>query len=185
MKWLTIEYIKAHSRLDFDCEDAELEVYGTSAENTVLQVMRRTLDNVKDLSGGKVPAELYHAALMLTDVGYTHRIPVTATNLSVVPYTFDLKVANWMRYDKATDLQAELNDLMDKLGQVESDLEFSYNDIDEPTDEQTAAYEELRGTILSVTEKYAGVENPSSRSCGRLRSRIAEIEATLNSSFPG
>ena len=26
MKWLTLDYIKQHSRIDFTCEDAELEL---------------------------------------------------------------------------------------------------------------------------------------------------------------
>ena len=42
MKFLTIEYIKQHSRLDFDCEDGELELYGTAAEDTILDLCRRT-----------------------------------------------------------------------------------------------------------------------------------------------
>ena len=31
MKWLTLEYIKAHSRIDFDIDDDLLEIYGNSA----------------------------------------------------------------------------------------------------------------------------------------------------------
>ena len=31
MKWLTIEYIKQHSRIDYDCEDELLELYGEAA----------------------------------------------------------------------------------------------------------------------------------------------------------
>ena len=31
MEYLTLEYIKQHSRIDFDCEDDLLELYGSSA----------------------------------------------------------------------------------------------------------------------------------------------------------
>lgn len=31
MKYLEIDYIKQHSRTDFDCDDALLELYGESA----------------------------------------------------------------------------------------------------------------------------------------------------------
>ena len=40
MKWLKIDYIKQHSRIDYDCEDGLLELYGESAEETVLNVIR-------------------------------------------------------------------------------------------------------------------------------------------------
>ena len=42
MKWLTLEWIKDHSRIDFDCEDELLELYGASAEDTVLNVIARS-----------------------------------------------------------------------------------------------------------------------------------------------
>ena len=32
MKYLSLEYIKQHSRIDYDCEDDLLEMYGDSAE---------------------------------------------------------------------------------------------------------------------------------------------------------
>ena len=41
MKWLSIDYIKQHSRIDYDCEDGLLEMYGDSAEDTVLNVIAR------------------------------------------------------------------------------------------------------------------------------------------------
>ena len=38
MKWLTLDWIKQHSRIDFDCEDDLLELYGEAAEEAVLNV---------------------------------------------------------------------------------------------------------------------------------------------------
>ena len=35
MKYLTTDYIRQHSRIDFDCEDDVLELYGEDAEETV------------------------------------------------------------------------------------------------------------------------------------------------------
>lgn len=95
MKFLTLENIKAHSRIDYDCEDTLLELYGDSAEETVTQYLNRgktTDEMVANLTAefGKVPTPIYQAALMLVDVSYQHRSPVSAQNMSVVPYTFDL-----------------------------------------------------------------------------------------------
>ena len=53
MKWLSIDYIKQHSRIDFDCEDSLLELYGESAEETVLDITQRTYDEIVEKWGKK------------------------------------------------------------------------------------------------------------------------------------
>ena len=102
MKYLSLEYIKQHSRIDYDCEDGLLEMYGDSAEETVAQYLNRgkTVDEmVADLKEvyGHVPAPIYHATLMLVDVSYQYRSPISPTNVSVVPYTFDILVKPYMK----------------------------------------------------------------------------------------
>ena len=96
MKWLSIEYIKMHSRIDFDCEDDLLELYGESAEDTVLNVIARSYTEVIELYG-EVPKPLYVASLMLVEVSYTQRAPITQTNLYTVPYAFDMMVKPYMK----------------------------------------------------------------------------------------
>jgi hypothetical protein len=46
---------------------------------------------------GEVPKPLYVAALMLVEVSYTQRAPITQTNLYTVPYAFDMKVKPYMK----------------------------------------------------------------------------------------
>lgn len=96
MKWLTLEYIKKHSRIDFDCEDDLLNIYGESAEDTVLNVIARSYTEVIE-TYGEVPKPLYVASLMLVEVSYTQRAPITQTNLYTVPYAFDMMVKPYMR----------------------------------------------------------------------------------------
>lgn len=96
MIWLNICYIKEHSRIDFDCEDSLLELYGTVAEDTILKLINRTYDDLIN-EYGYVPPALIQASLMLVDVSYTYRSPVTPTNLSVVPYTFDILLKPYMK----------------------------------------------------------------------------------------
>ena len=55
MKWLTLEWIKKHSRIDYDCEDGLLEMYGDSAEDTVLNICNRTYDDLVEVYG-HIPA---------------------------------------------------------------------------------------------------------------------------------
>ena len=47
--------------------------------------------------GGTMPAPLVQAALMLVDTSYQFRSPVSAQNMSVVPYTFDLLVKPYVK----------------------------------------------------------------------------------------
>ena len=96
MKWLTLEWIKLHSRIDFDCEDDLLELYGDDAEQTILNLIRRSFDDLIE-TYGEVPKPLYVAALMLVEVSYTQRAPITQTNLYTVPYAFDMKVKPYMK----------------------------------------------------------------------------------------
>jgi uncharacterized phage protein (predicted DNA packaging) len=96
MKWLTKDWIKKHSRIDFDCEDELLELYGDDAEQTVLNLINRSYDEVME-TYGEVPKPLYVAALMLVEVSYTQRAPITQTNLYTVPYAFDMKVKPYMK----------------------------------------------------------------------------------------
>lgn len=101
MRFLTLEYIKAHSRIDYDCEDGLLELYGNAAEGVLAQHLGRgkTVDDmVESLTDefGEVPAPIMQAALMLVDVSYQYRSPVSSTNIYVVPYTFDILVKPYM-----------------------------------------------------------------------------------------
>ena len=101
MKILTLEYIKQHSRIDYDCEDELLGLYGDAAEVVLAQHLGRgkTVDEMVDSlteEFGEVPAAIMQAALMLVDVSYQYRSPISASNIYVVPYTFDILVKPFM-----------------------------------------------------------------------------------------
>lgn len=96
MKWLTLNIIKQHSRIDYDLEDDVLELYGESAEDTVLAIVRRTYEGLVT-KYGEVPKALVHASLMLVDLSYQMRSPVNVQSLNLVPYTFEILVKPYMR----------------------------------------------------------------------------------------
>ena len=96
MKWLTIDYIKKHSRIDFDCEDDLLELYAESAEETILEWCNRSFEEIVE-TWGDFPKKLVHASLLLVDVSYQHRSAVSGMNLSAVPYTIDVLVKPYMK----------------------------------------------------------------------------------------
>lgn len=104
MKWLEIDYIKQHSRIDYDCEDALLELYAESAEEMVLNTLGRTYEDLLESFGidqpdgsKHVPAAIVQASLMLVDSSYTNRSPISPTNMYQVPYTFDFLVKPYMK----------------------------------------------------------------------------------------
>ena len=103
MKWLTLERIKQQCRIeqDFTDEDDVLEEYGESAEETVLNTLNRTYEDIVEVYG-KIPAPIRHASLMLVDVSYQHRSPVSGQNMYLVPYTFDLLLKPYMKLASPT-----------------------------------------------------------------------------------
>lgn len=98
MKWLTLEKIKAQLRIDpnFTLEDELLEMYGTSAEDSLLNIIRRSYTELVE-TYGEVPTPLVHASLLLVDLSYKERCPVSSQNLYQVPYAFDRMVKPYMK----------------------------------------------------------------------------------------
>ena len=104
MKFLTIDKIKQQLRLDCTCEAELLDAYGNSAEATLAAYIgfmdennAPSVDKMLEAYGGTMPAPLVQAALMLVDTSYQFRSPVSAQNMSVVPYTFDLLVKPYVK----------------------------------------------------------------------------------------
>lgn len=100
MEWLTLEYIKQHSRIDDDCEDALLELYGESAEETILSLCNRTMPDIVARFGtskNPIPAPLRQAALMLVENSYQQRAPITQASLYTVLYSFDMLIKPYIK----------------------------------------------------------------------------------------
>ena len=110
MKWLTLERIKDQCRIerDFHDEDELLEMYGETAEDTVLNAVNRSYTDVME-SYGQVPGPLVLASLMLADLSYQHRSPVSPQNMYMVPYAFDLMIKPYVRLARKSDNE-RLND---------------------------------------------------------------------------
>ena len=90
MEYLTVEYIKAHSRIDYDCEDDLIDLYGSAAERSILNLLGRSLDDLKEANDGLVPPDVIVATFQLADNLIRHRSPVEQVSLSSVPYGYDL-----------------------------------------------------------------------------------------------
>ena len=99
MKYLTLDYIKSHSRIDELHEDLGetdlVTLYAESAEETVLNYLNRSLEDLID-NYAEVPAPVMHATLMLVDLSYMQRSPISVQTLYTVPYTFDVLLKPYM-----------------------------------------------------------------------------------------
>lgn len=95
MKYLTLEYIKAHSRIDYDCENELISQYGAAAETAILNLIGQSYDDLVE-TYGEVPEPIMQATFMLTDNLIQHRSPGEQVNISTVPYGFDLMLKNYI-----------------------------------------------------------------------------------------
>ena len=98
MKWLDLNQIKQQLRIepDYTDEDTLLTKYGESAEDTILNICRRTYDEFMS-EYGKIPSDIVEASLLLVTVSYEHRAAVTQYQMYSVRYAFDMKVKPYMK----------------------------------------------------------------------------------------
>ena len=96
MKFLTLELIKDHLRIDGVNEDKLLEFYGGSVEETLFNTIGVTYEQFID-EVGEMPESLVNAALMLVDARYQYRGPGDKIPLSIIPYGFDILVKPYVR----------------------------------------------------------------------------------------
>lgn len=153
MKYLTIDDIKAQLRLDFDCDDSLLELYGIGAEDTILHLCNRTYENLIG-EYGEVPAAIRQVTLELVSQSYEQRSPASPTNLSAVPYNFDLLIKPYIVLH-GTPLLNERNRIVNDLREMAVNIGFYAAD----DDSETRA--ELMDRIQKLATKYIAIKEPT------------------------
>ena len=98
MTIVSLEEIKANSRIEGNAEDTLLESLGEAAEVTVLNLIERTQEDIEE-EFGNVPAPIRQAILMYADHLYNHRGIVNPTALYNVPYSIDAMIKPYIRYN--------------------------------------------------------------------------------------
>lgn len=173
MKWLTIEYIKLHSRIDYDCEDAVLELYGNSAEQTIMELLRRDYDDIVENFGTDeqpIPADLIHAALMLVDASYQYRTPVSSQNLSIVGYAFDMKIKPYMRLAGGSVGDDMRNKYVYSLLQQKQLLDYKCEGVEDDT------LKGIYSQIDTYTRKWMKINDPSQQILADMKVQTEQIE---------
>lgn len=109
MKWLTLEQIKKQLRIeqDFTDEDGLLEMYGDSAEDTVLNICHRTYEDMVDSFGG-IPQPIVEASLLLVAMSYEHRSPASQYQIYAVGYAFDMRIKSYMRLTAGSSIPPQV-----------------------------------------------------------------------------
>ena len=97
MKWLTIDQIIAALRLDAEQAELErclLELYGRSAERSILNIVRRSYAELID-TYGDVPDDIMVATFELADNLIRHRSPGEQVGISTATISRVSKCLNY------------------------------------------------------------------------------------------
>ena len=92
MKFLTIPLLKKHLNLDksFTEDDEYIQMLGDVAEQMVAtHLNEKTLDDIVTNNGGKLPAPVRHAMLLLVGSMYMNREVVTYGAANDLPHGYD------------------------------------------------------------------------------------------------
>ena len=185
MKYLTLEHIRQHLRIDpIADEDAVLDLYGGAAEDTVLSLCNRTIDDVI-ATYGCVPDAIRQATLLLVGMSYQNREPATAQHLSSVPYgSVDILLKPYMRLAdwrdtsrqqmrtlvQGSDAKIEFSaDLPDNL--TLQDVDFNVTVYNETAVDRKATYPKA-DCILTDKGTYAVLVDTDTMGVGLLMLRL-------------
>ena len=175
LKWLSIDAIHAHCRIDFACEDAELEQMGIAAEQAILDLTRRTYENFID-TYGRIPDPIYNATLLLVQSLYKNRDAEEQRDSKEIAFGFSFMVKNYMVLTGGTPLEVERDGLLDKLTVVMTEFDFDFGEITEPSEELVETYDTQRRNMAALYNRYAYIQQPTSYICQKFREAIAKAK---------
>ena len=175
LRWLNLDAIHQHCRIDFNCEDAELEQFGMAAEQAILDLTRRTYENFID-TYGRIPDPIFNATLLLVQSLYKNRDAEEQRDSKEIAFGFAFMVKNYMYLAGGTPLEVERDGLLDKLTVVMTEFDVDFGEISEPTDELVEAYDTQRRNMAALYNRYAYIKEPTSYICEKFREAIAKAK---------
>ena len=175
LKWLNLDAIHAHCRIDFNCKDAELEQFGIVAEQAILDLTRRTYENFID-TYGRIPDPIFNVSLLLVQSLYKNRDAEEQRDSKEIAFGFSFMVKNYMVLTGGTPLEVERDGLLDKLTVVQTEFDFNFGEIENPSDELVDAYDTQRRDMATLYNRYAYIAKPTSYICEKFRQAIAKAK---------
>ena len=175
LKWLSLDAIHKHTRMDFNCEDAELEQFGMAAEQAILDLTRRTYENFLD-TYGRIPDPIFNATLLLVQSLYKNRDAEEQRDSKEIAFGFSFMVKNYMVLTGGTPLEVERDGLLDKLTVVMTEFDFDFGEIENPSEDLVEDYDTQRRDMAALYNRYAYIANPTSYICEKFRQAIAKAK---------
>ena len=175
LKWLSLDAIHKHTRMDFNCEDAELEQFGMAAEQAILDLTRRTYENFID-TYGRIPDPIFNATLLLVQSLYKNRDAEEQRDSKEIAFGFSFMVKNYMVLTGGSPLEVERDGLLDKLTVVMTEFDFDFGEIENPSEDLVEDYDTQRRDMATLYNRYAYIAKPTSYICEKFRQAIAKAK---------
>ena len=175
LKWLSLDAIHQHTRMDFNCEDAELEQFGMAAEQAILDLTRRTYENFLD-TYGRIPDPIFNATLLLVQSLYKNRDAEEQRDSKEIAFGFSFMVKNYMVLTGGSPLEVERDGLLDKLTVVMTEFDFDFGEIENPSEDLVEDYDTQRRDMATLYNRYAYIAKPTSYICEKFRQAIAKAK---------
>ena len=175
LKWLTLDAIHQHCRIDFNCEDAELLQMGMAAEQSILDLTRRTFANIID-TYGRIPDPLFNASLLMVQSLYKNRDAEEQRDSKQIAFGLEYMVKNYMCLTLNSPIENERDGLTDKLTVLMTDFDFAFGEVENPGDELMEAYDTQRRNLAALYNRYAFIAKPTDYICQKYREAIAKAK---------
>ena len=175
LKWLTLDAIHQHCRIDFNCEDAELLQMGMAAEQSILDLTRRTFANIID-TYGRIPDPLFNASLLMVQSLYKNRDAEEQRDSKQIAFGLEYMVKNYMCLTLNSPIENERDGLTDKLTVLMTDFDFAFGEVENPSEEQIEAYDTQRRNLAALYNRYAFIAKPTDYICQKYREAIVKAK---------
>jgi hypothetical protein len=146
-----------------------------TAEQSILDLTHRTYENFIDVYG-RIPSPIFNASLLLVGSLYNDREAESQRDSKEIAFGFSFMVKNYMVLTGGTPLEVERDGLIDKLTVVQTEFDFDFGEIENPSDELVEAYDTQRRDMAALYNRYAYIQNPTSYICQKFREAIAKAK---------
>ena len=99
LKFLDLDFVKAHLRIDEDTPDAEILLYAAAAEQEALNFLERSLESIYE-EFGQIPPDIILACLCHIGTSYKYRETVTDRTLHRLPYMWEARLIRYKPANK-------------------------------------------------------------------------------------
>lgn len=180
MKYLTIDYIKQHSRIDFDCDDAQLQLYGEAAEEAMLNLLARSYEDIVETFGRvtgdeetdmPVPASIVNGTLLIACYLYENRSIDSQVDSKAVP-GLPLLIKPYMRLS-GTLGNDQRNRCIATLDQQRQILDYKCATVDIRKD---ATLADLYGRIATYKNWWSQFDDPAPLIVADMKLQTEQLE---------